>query len=198
MNGAAAGQDLAWIRALMEDSQRLLRGTWRHQAVWGLLSAVGLVATWWAVSGSRLTMAWAVWPLLLVVGWSLSFALARKDGARRPVRNLASRAFGGVWIGSGVTLTLLGTLGLYSGAVAPSALPGVLSLVLGLGYFASGFVTGLGWLRWIGVAWWLVGSGLMVWRGPGGLLVLAVAALLLEVGPALTLRREEAEASGVR
>lgn len=195
MDAGAVRQELAWIRALMEDSQRLLAGTWRHQALWGLLTAAGLALTWWAVGADRPGVVWVGWPALIAAGWSGSFALERR-GASAPVHNLAGRAFGGVWVGAGVTLTLLGTLGLYSGALAPSALPGVLSLVLGLGYFASGFASGLRWLRTVGLAWWVLGSALMVWRGPDGLLVLAGAALVLEVGPALALRRREREGAG--
>lgn len=62
--------------------------------------------------------------------------------------------------------------------------------MLGAGYFASGFTAGISWLSAVG-AWWASGVALLFRRGPGGMLVLAVLVLLLEVVPALVLRNRE-------
>jgi hypothetical protein len=121
-----------------------------------------------------------------------------RRGGRTPVRNVAMRAFGGIWMSLGVTLTLIGSVSVYSGALEPSSLPGVLAVVFGAGYFASGFVAGLVWLSAVGVAWWAGGVGLLFWRTPGNLLVLAAMVVALEVVPALVLRRRERAGAPVR
>lgn len=185
-----AREELAHIRSLMEDGQRFLCGTWRHQLLWGVLSLAGLAATWLAAGRGWIAVIWWIWPVVLLVGWAGSLRLGSRRQAP-PVRNVAGRAFAGIWVGLGVTLTLLGTLAVWAGALDPRALPGVLALVFGLGYFASGHLSGLGWLTAVGLFWWAGGGVLLFWRGSGALLGLAALVLVLEIGPALALRRLE-------
>ena len=45
--------ELAQIRALMSESHELLTGTWRHQLIWGLLTALGLSGTWVLVAAEE-------------------------------------------------------------------------------------------------------------------------------------------------
>jgi hypothetical protein len=190
MDQQTARSELASIRSLMADSQAFLSGTWQHQLLWGTLAAIGLSATWVAAREESYTaIAW-IWGVTLVSGWLCSVWLMRR-WTGSPVRNVATRAFGGIWLSLGVTLTLIGTVSIYSGALEPSSLPGVLALVFGAGYFASGFMAGMPWLSAVGVAWWASGVALLFRRGPGGMLVLAVLVLLLEVVPALVLRNRE-------
>lgn len=191
MNDTAVATEITRIRGLMEESQRFLCGTWQHQVLWGGVGAAGLVFTWWSVTVGSTDAVPAAWLSLLVLGWIGSLLLVRRGARSAAVDNVAGRAFGGIWMGLGVTLTLLATLGVYSGALDPRSLPGVLSVVLGTGYFASGFLTGLRWLTAVGVAWWVGGAVLLFWSEPGALLVMSAMALLLEVGPALALRARE-------
>lgn len=192
MNTSDVHRELALIRGLMEGSQRLLAETWKHQVAWGLLIAVGLVTTWWGqATGNRTLLVW-IWPAVLAVGWLFSLTIGYRDARRAPVSNAAGRAFAGIWIGAGVSLSLLGLLGPLVGAYTPMALPGVVAVILGLGYFASGVVAGLGWLRGVGLAWWASGTALLIWRDTWALPALAALVLLLQVGPALVLRRQSA------
>jgi apolipoprotein N-acyltransferase len=52
-------------------------------------------------------------------------------------------------------------------------------------------MAGMPWLSAVGLAWWASGVALLFRRGPGGMLVLAVLVLLLEVVPALVLRHRK-------
>jgi hypothetical protein len=188
---ATVHEELAAIRSLMADSQSFLRGTWPHQLAWGVIGTTGVLATWIALgAGSYSATVW-IWGVLVAHVWIFSFAVMRRGDGGAPVRNVASRAYGGIWIALGVTLTILGTMTAGVGAVDPLGLPGLIAVVFGAGYFASGWLAGLRWLTAVGVVWWVAGVALLIWSDPRGLLVLAALTLLLEVGPALALRRME-------
>lgn len=187
-----AREDLAAIRALMTDSQRLVRGTWSYQLVWGILATAGLTGTWIAQRTERYDAILLMWVALVAVGWAFSIARSRRDRSSAPVRNAATRAFGGIWMGLGVTLTLIGIVTIPTGAVAPGGLPGILAALLGAGYFASGFLAGLRWMLYVGLAWWLAAGALLVWQGPAAILALAALTVVLEIVPALVLRTFEA------
>jgi len=186
----SAHEELAWIRSLMEESQRTLAGTWRHQALWGVLSAGGLLGTWALLAAGRSTPIGWMWAALLTVGWAGSLWLGRRARGRAGVRSSTGRMFGAVWMGAGVTLTLIGGAGIWSPTVPQHILPGVLATVIAAGYFASGFLAGLGWLRGVAAAWWACGLLFLLLPGPWTLAAMAAAVLLLQVGPALALRRQ--------
>lgn len=183
--------DLAAIRALMADSQALVHGTWWYQLLWGFLVTLGLVLTWFGEQSGRYGLIAVGWMGVVVVGWTASMIRGRREATEARVQNAASRAFSGIWIGLGVTLTLVGMVSIPTGAVAPDGLPGLLAIVLGAGYFATGFVSGLRGLIFVGVGWWVGGGALLFLQGPNAILGLAALTMLLEIVPALVLRRME-------
>lgn len=190
MQDAPSARDLAWIRSLMDESQRFLCGTWRHQLVWGVIGVVSLTATWGALrTGAPNAVGW-IWGAALALGWTYSLWLGRRD-ARAPVRNVAGRAFGGIWMALGVALTLLGTMTIMTDALDPMGLPGIVAILFGSGYFASAFLADLRWLSVVALAWWGGGVVLLLWRSPDAILALAAMTAALEAGPALLLRRIE-------
>ena len=95
----------------------------------------------------------------------------------------------------GITLTLFGGTSLLTGAIDPKALSGIIAIVFGAGYFASGFISGMTWLTRVGAAWWGGGLVLLVWSPPDTLLLLAGLTLALAVAPALRLRQIERDST---
>lgn len=187
MDPDVARRDLADIRSWMHEGRRVVVETWRHQVWWGVVSAVALVATWWAVKQAAWAAAWVLWPVVLAFGWAGSAVLGRAGPPR--ARNQATRAFEALWVGTGVTLSIVGTLGLYGGGLNPTALPGVVAAVFGGAYFTTARVSGIGWLRGVAVGWWAGAAVLLLRPGDDALLVLAALALLGEAGPGLILSR---------
>ncbi len=188
----SAQQELAWIRELMVDSRRALHGSWQHQVLWGCLISAGLAGTWAVAYAGRPEWIGPGWATLIMIGWGGSVLLGRRLAAGARVNTQSEGLFAGVWVGVGAALTLFGTVGMASGALSPTTLPGVVAILMGVGYFASGHLAGLGWLRLVGVAWWLVGTGMLVIAGAWTLPALAAAFATLTLGPALVLRRQEA------
>lgn len=190
--------ELVAIRSLMEESQSFLSGTWPHQLVWGAIGAAGVTGTWGAAATGHVDWIPWIWIVAVGAGWAFSLGGVGRGASLGRVRNVASRAFGGVWMALGVTLTLLGAVAVGSAArgtpvVDPQILPGLIALIFGAGYFASGYLAGLRWLQGVALLWWSGGVGLLLWRHHTALLVLAVMTILLEIGPALVLRRSERE-----
>lgn len=191
-----AREDLAAIRRLMEDGQRVVNSAGPHFFTWGVLTTAALAATY--VLGGRgetraITWAWAV---AVGLGWLASLALALVEGRRERVRSATSRILGGTWTGTGVTLMLLGFAAPAGGGVDPSAITGVLAAVLGGGFFATGLLVGSRWMQAAAGVWWAGALFMLLWPGRHGLLVTAALVLLLQTLPGLwlTLRARRAVA----
>lgn len=195
MDNATARADLAWIRAATDQTHQFLCGSWRHQLVWGFVGVFGLVATWSANQLNQPTAIGIIWFVSVAGGWAWSLREGRYAGRGAPVRSVAARTFGGIWMATGVCITLIAGIAVFSGAVDPRSLSGIIAILFGGGYFASGFVAGLRWLTGVAVAWWVGGVALLFWRSPEAVLALAAMVVLLEIGPALRLRRVEQDSA---
>lgn len=184
-----AHEDLAAIRRLMEESQAAAADDGRHFLLWGTLTALGLLGTYAGLTGAAAIDPRWLWGAVLALGWCGSFWLGLR-GARTPrVRTLGGRLLAVIWIGCGVTLSLIAAAGLLGGAVPPQALSGLVSVVIGGAFLASGALTGQRWLRMIAVVWWVAGGGMLFFPGLYTLPLLAVMALAFQVAPGVVLYR---------
>ncbi|HEU0014838.1 MAG TPA: hypothetical protein VFQ45_14220 [Longimicrobium sp.] len=182
-----AREDLAAIRRLMEGGQRVVNHAGPHFVVWGLLMSAALVATY--VLGRAETVrgiTW-VWAGAVGLGWVASIALTFNGVRRAPATSPAGRLLAGLWIGTGVTLTLLGFAAPAGGALAWNGITGVLAAVLGGAFFATGLFAGSRWLQAAGGLWWAGSLYMLLDPGPHGLLVTAALMLALQAIPGLVL-----------
>jgi hypothetical protein len=192
--------DLAAIRRLMEESQETIGAEGRHFVLWGLVTAVGLVGTWAAVTGAAdVDVRWT-WAVLVGLGWIGSFWLGYRGARRERVRTLGRRLVSVVWIGSGVTLSLIAAAALFGDAVPTRALPGLLSVAIAGSFLSTAVLAGLRWLGLVAACWWLLGGLMLFFPGLYTLPLLAAMALALEVVPGLLLvqrarRREVPQAA---
>jgi hypothetical protein len=185
--GQRAEQDLALIRWLMEESRREVVDRGKHFMIWGLVTTAGLAGTYAALAGW-----WAVaprwtWTVLVVAGWVASFGVGLRDGRGARVRTLGRRVLGGIWLSTGVTLTLLGVAGLFGGVVPQPALPGVMSAVMGGAVLSTSVLMGDRWLGWVGAGWWVGALWMLFVPGVHTIPVMALMAVGLMVVPGAVL-----------
>lgn len=184
-----AHDDLAAIRRLMEDSQQVVLDNGKHFILWGVITAVGLVATWLAATGVIGFSSAGMWILILTVGWVGSMVIGIREGRERRVRTLGTRLLTTLWVSCGITLTIVGVAGSLGAAVPVEALSGLMSVILGIGFATTAGVTGMAGLRYLAVLWWLGGAWMLFVPGVYTLLMLASMSIVLQVVPGLALYR---------
>lgn len=187
MEARNAQEELALIRRLMEESQRVIGDHAWPFIVWGLLITVALVLTYGVVAlGWPLGLGW-VWGLPMGAGWVLSVWLGWRGRARTPAHTAAGQILAGIWIGFGIAMTLLFFAGYFGGALPGRSIGGVAAMALGAAYFASGFVPGQSGLRQLAVGWWA--GGLVMLLVPGTYTILLMAGLMvaLQVVPGVVM-----------
>ena len=182
-----AREDLAAIRRLMEDGQRVVNTAGPHFVAWGVLTSAALAATYvLSARGDTRTITWA-WAVAVALGWLASLALIVAEGRRERVRSATSRMLGGTWTGTGVTMMLLGFAAPAGGGVHVAAITGVLAAVMGCGFFVTGLLVGSRWMQGAALLWWVGALLMLLWPGRHGLLVTAALVLLLQTLPGLWL-----------
>ncbi len=188
-------EDLAMIRRLMEQNRGVIHGAAAHYLLWGVLVTAGLLATWASVQGRLgIEVAW-IWPVTIGAGWLASMWIGYRQDRSAPVNTPAGRVMSAIWIGAGVAMTLVGFVGLYSGALGPNAMMASLSAVMGAAYFASGALHESAWPRLVAAGWWAGSVAIFLWPGVHALLVMAGLMVFFHLVPGLVVYRSGGTAS---
>lgn len=192
MSERSAQEDLEMIRRLMEQGRATVEAGAPHYVVWGTFVTAALLAEWGRATGLVEVDALWVWAGLVGAGWVTSVVVGARSAREAPVRTAGGRALVGIWVGTGVTLTLAGFVGVGTGALAGRGMLGLTAAALGGAVFATSFVHDSGLIRAAAVAWWAGAGVLFAWSHPGAILLLAglTVALLLLPGAWLLARRD--------
>jgi hypothetical protein len=185
-------EDLALIREAIEEGRGYATRCGPDMMVWGIVVALGYVATYAWVRGYALALRpnW-LWPAAIGLAWLYSLrhlwrrALGNVPLATRSPMVMSLRM---LWLGCGISLTTLAVAALWSNEARYGWFDAVVAGTLGAAVFATAWLAGLPWLRWIAFGWWageLAVFGLR--HRPEALLLSAALMLALLAAPGLAL-----------
>ena len=194
MTDQAGQQELREIRRLMLESQRAVSDHGTRFVVWGVLISVTLVAGHLSRGGTLPVPEPWLWVVAIAIGWAFSLWTGWSESRTETVRSMANQVLAGIWIGCGISLTIIGFLGMATGLIEWRALAAVVCVVNGLCYFASGTIYRDPWIRPLAVAWWA--GGIVLFTVPTLPVNLTLAAMVVafQVAPGIArYRRGRAE-----
>lgn len=190
-------EEIAFIKNALEEGRTYARMRSADFAVWGAAIAFGYFGTY-----ARVTHLWSVdpgiiWYVPVALAWAFSlrgiiWATIRREHA--PASSKIVRILRSIWLGYGITATSFAVLA-HGGGPPVQWLDTATSGMLGLCFFISAAVSGIGWLRGLALGWWCAAAVLYLMRNhpeqllAGGVFMIA---LLLVPGLVLWLRRPQA------
>ena len=191
INSTQAELEISEIKKIMADSHRLMVDDGKGFIVWGLLVFAGLIGSYlaiieivnWNISGPA-------WMILIGTGWIYTFFQVRNERKHRRYSTFAGKVAGAIWGSAGVTMTIIGFLGSYSGTLKGYSISPLMALVLAAAFFVSGVIYNSRLFRISGICWWVGGIVLMFWRSPHTVLLFALMILFLQVVPGIVLYRK--------
>jgi hypothetical protein len=189
-----AAADLAYIRGVMERSRSALGENGLGFWAFGLASVAGTGLSYLLGWLGLASWIWLVW----CVGFGgvsvLVFRLAARRRAGQGAR--AGRLLGAVWGGIGTFVLVACLLFILTGRISLATGLCLSGLGLALGFFLSGTVSGITWMRNLSLAW-VPGSAALLFL-PELLTPLAFAGLVLvlEVVPGFILQANHRRQSG--
>jgi len=131
MDTKQAELELSEIKRIMEDSRRIMIDDGTGFILWGSLVAMGLISSYLSVLGY---LEWKVssiaWFALIGLGWLITIFQLRREKKERKAVSFAGKVAGAIWGSAGITMTIIGFVGSYSGLVKGMGISPLMACVL--------------------------------------------------------------------
>lgn len=189
--------DLAFIKKIVEESRKNVGLSGDHLIVWGLLVSIGLMVTWANHYFQWHASEWLHWILVIGGGWLFEIIYGRTVDRKKPVLTYAEKIDGFLWLSIGITMTLLGFIGIGTHGIHPHVISPIFSTILAIGYFSSGVIYDVKWIRNLAFGWW--GGAIIMFIFPGlyHLLFMAAMMVVLQTIPGFIIKKTWGEKYGV-
>ena len=188
MNEHTAFEELAYIKKIIQDSRRKVIDNGLGFIIWGILVLLGLLSTYYMlVNKIHLGIPWN-WIILVGLGWIYTFyQVIRKVKKQKQPSSFAEKIIGALWFSSGLSMTLFGFIAPASGAVNGVFISPMISVVLGIAYFVSGFIYDYKWISSLAFGWWIGAIVMFFYPGMQVFLIMSLMLILLQIVPGIIL-----------
>lgn len=191
MENTEAKEQLAVIKKIMDDSRKINFENGFYYIFWGSLISVALIINYYfIVTKSELKSVFILWPVIMLIGIIVAVIYGAKSEKRTNVKTFAGQICNSLWISLGVAIFTFAFIGNIAQAYSPFYISAMVSVLLGVGYFNSGIIQRINWLRNLGFVWWLGGWFLFYLKGPIIMLTFAIMLILFQVIPGIILYRK--------
>ncbi len=149
-----AKEQLAFIKSIMDDSQKVLADNGTAFIVWGVLI---LLAGFSSYLLEQLQLSHFLgWLYLLIVGlgWIYNAIYDRKADKCTIGNPITIKIISSIWVAVLLSMTILGFVGGYSDTINMEHMSAVMFTVLGIAYYLQGVITGKPWVRNLAFGWW--------------------------------------------
>ncbi len=184
MDTKQAEFELSEIKRIMEDSRRIMVDDGTGFILWGSLVALGLISSYLSVLGY---LEWKVtsiaWFALIGLGWLITIFQLRKEKKERKAVSFAGKVAGAIWGSAGITMTIIGFVGSYTGLVKGMGISPLMACVLAAAFFVSGVIYNDKTFRYLSFGWWAGALVMFFWYSPHTLLLFALMILFMQVLP---------------
>lgn len=185
MNEETAFEELAFIKKVIDDSRRKVIEKGLGSIVWGVLVLLGLLSTYlMLINKIYLDTPWN-WIILVGIGWLYTFLEVRKTKRNNRRNSFTEKIIAALWFSSGLSMTLFGFIAPLSGAIDGVFICPMISVVLGIAYFVSGFLYDSKWFSMLAFGWWIGAIIMFFYPGRQVFLIMSLMLILLQIVPGI-------------
>ncbi len=179
----------------MTDSRAAIADDGKPSIVWGVIVSLGMLFNYYEVVTDNSNISGWVWLSLCILGWAYIIYYVKVNVKRERVQSFAGRISGALWFAVGITIALFVASTIISQSMGsqfelhPVYICAVTAMLLAIGYFLTGILYEISWLRLVGVGWWISSLFFMFFPGRETLLIYALVMIALQVVPGIMLLR---------
>jgi len=178
-------EELAFIKKIIEDSRKVVVDDGLDMIFWGFIVTIGLILTYIFAQIELYSWTFWIWPIIVAIGWIFSWYNSIRLKRKSKTKTFSSKILGAVWLSCGIGMTVIGFAGILSGAIDGIYVSAVLSIILGIGYLITGFITDDLFSKISPIGWWLGAIIMFVLPGVYSLLLMAGMMFFLQTIPGI-------------
>ncbi len=183
MDKDSALEEIKFIKNIITDSRRSFVENGKGFIVWGILVFVGLVITYISVK-LKFSINY-IWVILIALGWIYSTVSNIRARKKRRTITFNQKILNAVWISAGISMTLVGFIPTYLGIFDPVYINPMLSVILGMAFFVSGFLYSYKKITYLAFGWWLGAIYMFIFPTLETLLIMSGMILLFQIVPGI-------------
>jgi len=189
MNAEKVYDEIAFIKKVMADSQKVLLDNGKIYILWSSLAILYIMLKYLkAAMGFRFNNIW-IGIAAIIIGSIFTYRLKKRSAVERRVRTFAQKILGGIWMAWGMSILVLVVIGYLSGTIADQALPAIIATVMGSGQYVSGIASNNSLLRNGAFGWWLGAVVMFLLPGEYTIALLSVMLILFQMLPGVMIYR---------
>lgn len=187
MQESTAQQELSFIKKIMEDSRRIIVDDGLDFIFWGIVASTGLIITYLLIITEKWEYIKWTWIVLIAIGWIFSISRGIKREKKKTAFTFTGKILSVTWAACGITMTIIGLIGIFTEAIKGIYISPSVSLVLGIAYAVTGTVYKNKWIASLSIGWWIGSIFMFVLPGIHNILMMAIMMLVFQIIPGITL-----------
>lgn len=180
--------DIKYLKRMIENNRRSLVDNGLSYIINGLITAIGIPLTILISYNGYQNLIPYIWLILIAVMIFANLLANKKVEKKRKVKTFGSEVFAALWGACGVSIIIIFVLSFSSAEISSSSFYMSISGILAIGYFLTGVINDLKFMKVLAVLWWLASIVSGLWQTFGSLQNLhfffSFMILLLQVIPA--------------
>jgi len=185
-----AKEQLAFIKSIMDDSQKVVADNGDGFILWGILIILAGISSF-ILDQFQLNQ-FQGWMYLGIVGlgWLYMMTIHRRAKKYSIGNPLTKKIIDSIWTAVLISMTLLGFVGGVSDTIDLDHMNAVMYTVLGTAYFLQGVITGKTWVRNLAFGWWLGSITLFFITGLPATILAVIMMVGLQIIPGIIFNRQ--------
>jgi len=189
MKNQQALEEIAFIKQVIADSQRVFIENGHQYILWSSLAILGILFKY-INEGLNLGISnlW-IWVPILLLGWVLSLLLKKHTYLKIRSKTFAQKIFETTWTALLISIIILALVGFYTKSIQTYAVSAVIATMFGCGYYISGTLTDSKWMKGSSLAWWIFAVLMFLFPGKLSVAFLGLMLIFFQLIPGIILSR---------
>ena len=183
-------QELQVVKEMIQKTKQKAVDRGAFFLMWGSLVAIACFATFFLTELNQETLVWLPWATLMPIGMIISIFLMRRYSKKSKYTSYAESAYNSVWLACGIAFFIVVFMDSISPLFSTGAIYPVISLIAGIGIFASGGIMEWTSLKIGGLFWWAGAVTMMLVPTHYHPLIMAIVIIPGHLIPGYLLKRQ--------
>jgi len=187
-------EDIHYIKQMIENNRRALVDNGISYVSIGVFVALGSILSYILIETGNRDMVQIFWLAMMALLIVFNLYIGKRGKKREQKKTFASTVFNATWMACAVPVLFVTVIFMTTNLVSVQMLFALISSVLGIGYFLTGIINDLKFMKWLALGWWAGAVLSIFWSYVGEIyqltLLFAILFTFFEIIPGIIIYRK--------